>query len=185
MAGMRLRRLPVRFSLLILLLVFSFICVILGWWRYIYTEDHRIIARRNVLTQKVTDLTREWHRKWEDYLDIARGMQKVEVSNGRVLLQLELKRLDRIETEILRLEGQQLELQQNDKSGRHELLKQRIADLRKQGDALENRIAKSSELSFELVTRRAELDSDQRTIEELSKTLEELDVELKVRGLSM
>src|SRR4051794_34727567 len=92
----RQRRYRFRFTLFALLLVLTLICLFLGWWQYIYLEDQRLLVRRDLLTQRVADLSKDWKRKYSDYIEIAHSMGKVE-SNGRnVLLELDLKRMERI-----------------------------------------------------------------------------------------
>jgi hypothetical protein len=176
-------RLRLRFSLLALLVVITIICLILGWWQFIYLEEQRLIRRRDILEKHVAELSVDLKRKWEDYLDIARGMGTIPGDGEKELQQVDLKRLDRIDAELMRIEGQLRDLQAKGNEKELESRKKQITELRKQQYELEKNVQARATQSAELETRHAELDHQQRMIDTFSEELERLNIEAEVRGI--
>lgn len=176
-------RLRFRFSLLALLVLITLACLFLGWWQFVHLERQRFIARRAVLAAHVKDLSTEYKRKWDDYLDIARGMNNAEDGGRAALLQVDLKRLDRLDEESLRIENELYDLKANGEEKELDIRVKQLAERRKQREQLRKEIEQGSQQSADLKTFRAELDHLQRMIDTLSEELEWMDMEAEVRGI--
>ena len=155
----------------------------MGWWQFVHIERHRFIRRRDLLEKRVTDMSTELKRKWEDYLDIAKGMGTLDSDGEREFQQLDLKRLDRIDVESMRIEDQLWELKAKGNASELEIRQQRLAGLRKQQEELKKAIEVRSRRSAQLEIFRAELDHLQHMINEFSEELERLNLEAEVRGI--
>jgi hypothetical protein len=143
----------------------------------IYSEKQRRLNDRDMLARNLEKLNQEIAQKMEEFSDIARESGRTESGSGQVLQQIDLKRLDRIETELLRLESKQLELETSGESGNPKFFEQRIDQLRERQAELEKRIASRSENSVELTLRQREFERLQRVADEMSVQLEELDIQ--------
>lgn len=173
-----------RFSLLALLVLITLFCLGLGWWKYIYLERQQFIRRRAVLALRVQNLSAERQRKWEDYVDIARGQVNTADGGQKDLQQFDLKRLDRIDEQLMRLEGELWELQAKKAITETDYHKQRIAQLIKQQEELKKGIEKRGQQSADLEIRRADLERIQHMIDKYSEELDRLNIEAEVRGIS-
>jgi len=176
-------RFRLRFSLLALLILITLICLILGCWQFIHLERQRFIRRRDILEKRVAELSADLKRKWEDYLDIAKGIGAIVSDGDKGLLQMDLKRLDRLDSEAMRIRNQFYELQATGKTAEVELRKQQLAQLVKEKEQLKTDIQRSAEKSVELEIRRAEMDQQQKLINQLSEELERIKIEAEVRGI--
>ena len=176
-------RFRLRFSLLALLVLITLFCVGLGWWKYVYLERQQFIRRRAVLALRVQNLSAEMKRKWEDYLDIARGMENLDDGGQKDLQQFDLKRLDRIDEQLMRLEGELWELQAKKAITEIDYHKQRIAQLTKQQEVLKKGIERRGLCSPDLEPRRAELERIQHMIDKYSEELDRLNIEAEIRGI--
>jgi Tfp pilus assembly protein PilO len=172
-----------RFSLLALLVLVTLACLILGWWQFIHLERQRLIRRRDLLEQRVNDMSTELKRKWEDYLDIAKGLDAIVGDGGKQLLQFDLKRLDRIDAESMRIKGELWELQAKGNTSELEFRKQRLSELVKQEEGLKKELEVRARSSATLETLRADLDQLQHMINEFTEELERLKLEAEVRGI--
>jgi hypothetical protein len=115
-------------------------------------------------------------RKYEDYLDIAKGMNHAESGSGDIQQQLDVKRLERIDEELMRLEGDQVKAENSGVEKDLKIAMQRIEQLRKGKAELEKTVARRAERSVDLITRKEELDQLQRIANELNSKLEILDI---------
>jgi len=176
-------RFRLRFSLLALLVLITLFCVGLGWWKYVYLERQQFMRRRAVLALRVQNLKAEVIRKWEDYVDISRGMGNVADGGQKDLQQFDLKRLDRIDEELMRLEGELSELQAKKAITETDYHLQRIAQLIKQQEVLKKSIEGRGRQSTDLEPRRAELERIQRMIDKYSEELDRLNIEAEIRGI--
>jgi myosin heavy subunit len=138
-------------------------------------RQERLVAR-DLLSRSLDNLNSEIKRKLDEYLDIARESGKVEVSNGSILQSVDQKRLDRVEDELMRLENQ-LAIDVKDSKDKAKLIEQRVTQLRKSRDELYATIAKHSEISADLETRKRNLDQLHSIAAEMSTRLEWLDLE--------
>src|SRR4029078_7192492 len=176
-AAAKRSRFRLRFSLLALLVLITLFCVGLGWWKYVYLERQQFMRRRAVLAQRIQNLSAERQRKWEDYVDISRGTGNLADGGERDLQQFDLKRLDRIDEQLMRLEVELWELQTKKATTETDYHKQRIAQLIKQQEELKKNIARRGQQSPDLEARRADLERIQRMIDKYSEELDGLDIE--------
>ncbi len=143
----------------------------------VYAERQRRLTDRDLLARSLENLNLEIARKLEKYSDIAREADALESGRGRMLQELDLKRLDRVETELMRLENEQLQTASAGGSESNTPLEQRIGQLRERQAELEKKIMSRAEGSVELTTRQRELDQLQRLADEMTDKLERLDIE--------
>jgi hypothetical protein len=143
----------------------------------IYAGKQRRLASRDLLARSLESLNKEIARKFEQYLDIAREADRLEGGSGKVLQELDIKRLDRVETEIMRLENEQFQAETKGGSENAEPIAKRIEQLRERQAELEQKITSRAERSVELTTRQRELDQLQRIADEMSIKLEKMDIE--------
>jgi hypothetical protein len=172
-----------RFSLLALLVVITLICLFLGWWKFIHLERQRFIRRRDVLEKRVAELSADLKRKWDDYLDIAKGMGVTVGDGDPNPLQIDLHRLDRLDSEAMQIKNQVYELQGSGKTTELELRKQQLVQLVKEQEQLKKEVQQSAANSVQLAPLRADLERQQKLINQLSEELERLNIEAEVRGL--
>jgi hypothetical protein len=132
--------------------------------------------RHDLIERSLQNLQVEIKRKYEDYLDIAKGMGRAEGSND-IEQQLNMKRLDRIDEELAQLEREQLKMENGDDAKYSKFVKQRIEQLTKRQNELQKTMEKRSEMSIELTTRKNELDQLQAIAKDLSINLEKMDIE--------
>ena len=96
------------------------------------------LANRDLLARSLENLNEEIKRKTQELFDIARERGQA-VGTGPIMQELELKRLDRIESEILRLESEAAGSAKNE-TDRRKSLEDRITELHKRQAELEARI---------------------------------------------
>jgi hypothetical protein len=143
----------------------------------IYEQKQSSLASRDLLARSLENINKEIARDFKDFLDIARESGRVESGSGHVLQQLDLKRLDRIGTELMRLENAQNELQDGGDSGSLDVIERRIAQLRERQAELEKNLTNRAETSIELDARQRDLERLERIADEMSVKLEKLDIE--------
>jgi myosin heavy subunit len=142
-------------------------------------ERQRKLTIRDMVAKSLESLNHEFKRKAEDYLDIAKGLNKSTGSGGDPLDQINTKRLNRIDGELMRLEGEQLK---NETAGEKQdatYLAKRLDQLRKQKEELEKTIRANTIRYVELETRQEELKQLQGIANEMSVKLEELDIDME------
>lgn len=136
----------------------------------------RQLVTRDLLARNLENLNQELKRKSDEYLDIARESGSANGS-GQVLQDLDAKRLDRIESEIMRLESDQVEAPSNDNPEKQKPLAERIAQLHKRQSELEAKLKASAEKSTDLEMRKKELEQLEHIASEISMNLERMDIE--------
>jgi hypothetical protein len=142
-------------------------------------ERQRKLTIRDMVAKSLEILNNEYKRKAEDYLDIAKALNKSAGSGGDPLNQINTKRLDRIDGELLRLEGEQLK---NETAGEKQdaaFLAKRLEQLRKQKDELEKTIRLGSDRSVELESRQQDLTVLRQIVTEMATNLEKQDIDLE------
>lgn len=144
-------------------------------------EKARQLAQRDMLERSLQNLNSEFKRKYEDYLDIAKGMGR---ADGDIdpEMQIDMKRMDRIDEELTQLEREQLRIETGGDDKDAKFVKARIPDLRKRQSELLKSIQTRSTKSVELTTRKNELDGLQSIADELSVTLEKIDIDSQSPG---
>jgi hypothetical protein len=115
-------------------------------------EKQRSLARRDLLARGLEVLQDEIKRKWEEFLDIARESGRPEGGVGKVQQDLDIRRFDRIDKDLLRLEEERLKADGGDTDAL-EALETRIAQLRARQSELEKLIKMRGEESVELSMR--------------------------------
>jgi len=104
--------------------------------------------------RSLQNLNSEIKRKYEDYLDIAKGMNHPESGSGDIQQRLDVKRLERINEELMRLEGDQVKAEISGADKDLKIANQRIEQLRKGKAELEKTVARRAERSVDLITRK-------------------------------
>ena len=142
----------------------------------VYTGRQGRLASRDTLVRSLGKLNEVISRKLQDCLAIEQELGIVDGPGGEALLQLDMKRLDRIEEELLRLENEQLKLETGGGDGNAKFFDERIAQLRDRQSALEKRITARSMPSVETTIRRRELEQLQPIANEMSTKLAKMDI---------
>jgi hypothetical protein len=143
----------------------------------VYAESQAPLMKRDLLAQQLNKLEKELTEKTHLYYDLAKEQGAADTGSGRVAQELDMRRLDRIEDELMRLENAQLELETSGQPENTKFYDVRIAELRKRQRELEQRIIARSQSSVDLTTRLREIERLQRIYNELSTKLEVMDVE--------
>jgi beta-lactamase regulating signal transducer with metallopeptidase domain len=143
----------------------------------IFKDKQRQLSAHDLLAQSYKKLRDEIRMKTEDYQDMSRAGGLVESGAGQVAQQLDIRRLERIEEELMRLENDFVELQTSGKEGNVKFFEQRIAQLSKRQEELEQKIIRRSEPSIDLSERRRELEQLQRTADDLSAKIARAEIE--------
>jgi hypothetical protein len=136
-----------------------------------------------VVAAKIQGVNKEVADKWELYLAIARDSQRFGSGSGEALAEVEVRRLDRLDAELLRLEIEMLESDASTTATR-ETIGRRIAEMQKQRNELQRQVERRSETSGELEMLERDIERLQRIVDELSRELMDLEIEIETRGLS-
>jgi hypothetical protein len=137
----------------------------------VFTDKQRQLGATDLLAKSYQKLREEIRTKMEDYQQISREAGLAESGAGQVAQQLDIRRLERVEEELMRLENDFVELQTSGKTGNVKFFEERIAQLSKRQEELEQKIIRRSEPSAELSERRRELERLQRIADDLSAKL--------------
>ncbi len=141
-------------------------------------EKSRHLGQRDLLEKSLLNLNAEIKRKYEDYLDIAKGMGKVEGSND-FEQQLGIKRLERIDEELAQLERDQLKSDTGSDSKDSKFVAKRTEQLRKHQAELHRELEKRAEKSVVLETMKNDREQLQGIANDLSNRLEKMDMALE------
>jgi hypothetical protein len=139
-------------------------------------ERARRLNDRDLLARNLEQLNSNIHRKMDDYLDISREAGRLDDGSGQVLQQLDMKRFDRVDDELMRLESS-LAAGENADAAKKKSIEERIKQLKDRQAGLAKELAKRAEKSTDLETRKRELDQLQTISDEMSVRLEQLDLE--------
>lgn len=154
----------------------------------VFASDQERNVVRDALRNSYAKLSEEIVGKMEEQQALAEELGAADLDGkSRILQDLDVKRLDRVETELLRLEDEQLSAQtyadelganvQPKESAKLKFYNQRIADLKKRQAELEQRIIERNRSSVELTTLSQELKQLQAIASEMNLRLESLDIE--------
>ncbi len=148
------------------------------WNEAVDQERQQRLVTRDLFDRNLRNLNEEIRHKLDEYLDIARETGKAEAAQGQrsISFDQELKRLDRIEDELMRFENQ-LAIDLTDTPTKAKLIKQRVAELQKNRDELYGAIAKQSEISTDLDTRKRDLDCLRAISVDMATRLQWLDID--------
>jgi len=147
----------------------------------VHADRQRLLNSRDRLAKGVERLNVEVKQKMEEYYNIARELGAAE-DGGQLEQQITMRRLDRAETELMRLEDELAKAktsETSDKPGWTHLeayYKQRIQQLSARVDELVKSLRARSEISVDLVTRKAEVDQLQKIAADMSRKLEMTDI---------
>jgi hypothetical protein len=145
-------------------------------------ERQRKLTIRDMVAKSLENLNSELKRKSEDFLDIARGMKRPTGNKDDQFTAIYVKRLDRADAEIMRLEGEQLKNETAGEASEKKeaaFLAKRLDQLRKQKEELVKTIEGREERSVELETRQEEIKQLQSLANDMSVRLETLDIDLE------
>ena len=134
------------------------------------------LQTRDLLARNLENLNKEIRSKLDAYEDIARVLGTLESGAGQVLQQLDTKRLDRVEDELMRLENQQTDAAGSD-AAKAKAIEQRIAQLHERQVELEKKLTSRAEKSTDLQIRHDDLKQLQRISNEMSAKLQQLDID--------
>lgn len=139
-------------------------------------ETARRLNQRDMLERSLQDLSAEIKRKYEDYIDIAKGMGR---ADGDIdpEMQIDMKRMERIDVELAQLEREQLRIDTGGDGKDSKFIGARMSQLSKRQNELLKTIQKRSEKSVDLTTRKSELDRLQGIADDLSVKLEKMDID--------
>ena len=152
--------------------------VVDAFMKEVVVEDRqRRLAIRDRLAASLKGVSEEVSRKLQDYLEIARDSGRTESESGQMLQELDMKRLDRIENELMRLESERLERATSGQSSNSEFYAERIAQLHERQAELEKKIITRSEQSVDLTLRHRELEQLERIANDMAMQLEYMDIE--------
>jgi succinoglycan biosynthesis transport protein ExoP len=142
------------------------------------SETDRKLKQHDMLERSLQSLNAEIKRKFEDYIDIAKGMGR---ADGDIdpEMQIDMKRVERVDEELAQLEREQLRISTGGDSKDSKFVGARIEQLLKRQNELIRTIQKRSEKSVDLSTRKSELDQLQRIANDLSLKLETMDIDMQ------
>jgi beta-lactamase regulating signal transducer with metallopeptidase domain len=143
----------------------------------VFTDQQRRLGASDLLAKSYEKLQKEIRVKTEDYQDMSRGADLAESGAGQVAQQLDIRRLERVEEELMRLENDFVELQTSGKTGNTKFFEERIAQLSKRQEELERRIIERSKPSVEISERRRELERLQHIADDMSTRLGLMEIE--------
>jgi hypothetical protein len=139
-------------------------------------ETQRKLTIHDILERSLQNLNAEIKRKYEDYLDIAKGIGKADGSND-IRQQLNMKRMDRIDDEITQLEREVIKIQTGGENKDSKFVTKRLQMLVKQREDLTKEMERRSEKSVDLETRGEELKQLQEIAKDMSVKLERMDID--------
>jgi hypothetical protein len=138
----------------------------------IFKERARQMGTRDLLARSLADLKGKISDKSETMLAIVKDSGRYDEATAAALRQLNLDRLERVELELMRLEGEQLELQGGDEDGNSKFYETRISQLRERQAELETQLAQLNEPSVELNALKSEIELLQQMTNELEIKLQ-------------
>jgi myosin heavy subunit len=143
----------------------------------LFVEKQKQLGERDLLASTLEDVNSELQKKMDEFIDIAREADRSEGESGDAMQELIMKRLDRVDSELMRLEEEQLRAETSGEAGNPKFYEERIAQLRKRQEELEARIRTRSEKSVELTVRTDEIARLRRIADELASKRERLEIE--------
>jgi hypothetical protein len=143
----------------------------------IFKDRQRQLSSHDLLARSYKKLKDDIRAKMEDYQEITRDAGLAESAAGQVAQQLDIRRLERVEEELMRLENDFVELQTSGKAGNAKFYEQRIAQLSGRQEELVKQIMKRSQSSVDLSERRRELEQLQRIADDIANKLSLTEIE--------
>jgi beta-lactamase regulating signal transducer with metallopeptidase domain len=152
----------------------------------VFSHRQRKLTVRDLLAKSLKNLNREVEVKTETYVKLAREQGSIHDGSSQTLREIELKRLDRVDAELMRLEDEFLATKIYHQQGKELSAKERaklpyfehrIAELNKRRDELEAKITSRNETSVDQSLRKRELERLEGLANDLSVKLEMMDIE--------
>jgi hypothetical protein len=150
----------------------------------LFRDDQRRLVTRDVLAKSFARLNQELEKKTQRYYDLATELGSAEAGDAQIEQQIQMKRLDRVENELMRLEGEVWQLRADAKAGdekvvadRLELYAARLAELEKDREQLVDAIRKASQASVSLTVMRRELDQLQGIADDMAIKLDTMETD--------
>ena len=144
----------------------------------IYKDRQRDLTARDILARTWENLNREIDHDRDDQDD----GETISSEARTALRELNLNRLDRVESELMRLENEQLQSQTSGAGKDEKFYETRIAELRQRQAELEKAILAASASPAGLNSQKAELDLLQRLANEIGRKLQIADIESRAPG---
>ena len=159
-------------------------------------EEHVVFAnrkqqyhKRDVMMKTLAKLQDEIRRKMEDFHDLAKEIGSAEhAGDAAVMQQLAMRRLARIEDELMRLENEMIQLEvelelrgkgpDKDLRLRRDALSKRLAQLTERREQLTDDLTTRGETSVDLTVRRQELDQLSAVASDMARRIEALDIDM-------
>jgi hypothetical protein len=143
---------------------------------FLDAERARLLSQHDMLERSLQNINSEIKRKFEDYLDIAKGMDRTEGSN-EMQRQLDMKRMERIDGELAQLEREQLRIETGGDGKDSKFVSARMTQLTKRQNELLKSMQKRGEISVDLATRKEELEQLQSIARDMSMKLEQMNID--------
>jgi hypothetical protein len=140
----------------------------------VFKDRQRELGNRDLLASTLDKLNQESRKKSEDLADIAREMNQAGSMAGDAMQKVLLRRFDRLEAEILRLEDEQMRKSAGDEAI-PEFYEKRLAQLRDRQDEVGDAIIRGQ--SAELTARQKEVRQLQQLADEISEKVDRLEIE--------
>ena len=140
-------------------------------------QRQNTLVARDVLDRSLNDLNEDIARKSDEVANLANADPASEVVNNQEVRLLDIIRLDRIETELSRLQEQKLDETSNAKTT--DAIASHVAELQKQQSDLQKRITTDRNLNSKLSNRQRELEQLHSIADELLVKLRKTDIEIK------
>lgn len=143
----------------------------------VMAERQQHLSIRDLQHRNLNDLNREIKEKLNTYLDIARESDHA-VSEDDIQLKTILRKFDRIDAEILRIESAEALSTTRDTGEHAKNVQEWLAQLRKRQADLGKEISDRALRVADLELRKDEIEQLQRVANDMSLKLEQLEVEL-------
>ncbi len=122
----------------------------------VYKDRLRNTTSRDMLARSLASLKDEIAKKTEEYAEILQEIGMPNDANNATLRQLNLSRLERVESQLMRLENEQLQLETSGEPGNTKFYEKRIAQLRERQAELEGKLTSAGGAAADLKARKQE-----------------------------
>jgi hypothetical protein len=140
----------------------------------VYKHRQFELSNRDLLASTLEKLDQEIRKKSEVLSDIAREMNQAGSLADGAMQEVLLRRLDRVEAEILRLEDEQMRKGAGDEAN-PEFYEKRLAQLRDRQSEVEDAIVRGQ--SPDLIARQKEIRQLQQLADEMRAKVERLEID--------
>jgi hypothetical protein len=140
----------------------------------VFNHRQMELGNRDLMVSSLEKLNQEIRRKSEELSDIARETNQAGSLADSAMQEVLLRRLDRVEIEIMRLEDEQMRKSAGDETNQ-EFYEKRLAQLRDRQSELEETIVRGQ--SADLVARQKEVRQLQQLADEMRDKVERLEID--------